>query len=155
MRCRICGCTEEKACLSGGVPCHWVEPDLCSACATATGPTADAGAEILMETHHQLGKLQLTMADMMALQGTPPLAVDIGPTPALFLLSAIQIACCHPGLTGEVKATVVQIGQGLQEYLSVTENLAKITAAGWERGFDVPTVPERRIILPGEPGFQP
>lgn len=28
-RCRVCGCTDDKACLGG---CHWVEHDLCSAC---------------------------------------------------------------------------------------------------------------------------
>lgn len=28
--CRGCGCTEAAAC---SPPCHWVEPDLCSACA--------------------------------------------------------------------------------------------------------------------------
>lgn len=28
--CRVCGCTEERACEGG---CSWVEPDLCSACA--------------------------------------------------------------------------------------------------------------------------
>lgn len=28
--CRVCGCTEDNACLGG---CYWVEPDLCSACA--------------------------------------------------------------------------------------------------------------------------
>ena len=27
--CRVCGCTDEKACPGG---CHWVEPDLCSKC---------------------------------------------------------------------------------------------------------------------------
>jgi hypothetical protein len=36
-RCRVCGCTEDDctACTIklGGEPCHWVEPDLCSACA--------------------------------------------------------------------------------------------------------------------------
>ncbi len=31
-RCRDCGCTEETPCVTGGVPCHWVERDLCSAC---------------------------------------------------------------------------------------------------------------------------
>ena len=31
--CRICGCTEDHACLGpDGKPCHWVEPNLCSAC---------------------------------------------------------------------------------------------------------------------------
>lgn len=28
--CRVCGCTNVKACPGG---CHWVEPDLCSKCA--------------------------------------------------------------------------------------------------------------------------
>ena len=28
--CRICGCTEERAC---GAGCSWAEPDLCSSCA--------------------------------------------------------------------------------------------------------------------------
>lgn len=34
-RCRICGCTDDDCsfCIVlTGVPCHWVEPDLCSAC---------------------------------------------------------------------------------------------------------------------------
>lgn len=31
--CRYCGCTNEQACETGNGPCHWVEPDLCSACA--------------------------------------------------------------------------------------------------------------------------
>lgn len=31
--CRICGCTEHRACVVAGLPCHWIEPDLCSACA--------------------------------------------------------------------------------------------------------------------------
>lgn len=30
--CRICGCVESRACVTEGVACHWVEPDLCSAC---------------------------------------------------------------------------------------------------------------------------
>lgn len=30
--CRKCGCTEHNACVKNGTPCHWVEPDLCSAC---------------------------------------------------------------------------------------------------------------------------
>ena len=29
--CRICGCTETNACITSAGPCHWVEPDLCSA----------------------------------------------------------------------------------------------------------------------------
>lgn len=38
-KCRVCGCSELRACLVAGVPCHWAEapgPDglgLCSGCA--------------------------------------------------------------------------------------------------------------------------
>lgn len=32
-RCRECGCTQSRACIVDGVPCHWVAEDLCSACA--------------------------------------------------------------------------------------------------------------------------
>jgi len=28
-KCRVCGCTQNRACPGG---CYWVEPDLCSAC---------------------------------------------------------------------------------------------------------------------------
>lgn len=38
-RCRKCGCTDNNACVTNGIACHWVEADLCSACA---GLPADA-----------------------------------------------------------------------------------------------------------------
>lgn len=30
--CRICGCTDDQACVTEAGPCHWVGADLCSAC---------------------------------------------------------------------------------------------------------------------------
>jgi hypothetical protein len=36
-RCRVCGCTDgdcEQCVAKTGKPCHWIERDLCSACAT-------------------------------------------------------------------------------------------------------------------------
>jgi hypothetical protein len=30
-KCRVCGCTDDMACPGG---CFWIEPNLCSACAT-------------------------------------------------------------------------------------------------------------------------
>lgn len=39
-RCRVCGCTDQdvQGCLARtGRPCHWVEVDLCSACARPGG----------------------------------------------------------------------------------------------------------------------
>ena len=37
-RCRICGCTDDDACLDPetGELCYWVEEDLCSVCQGAT-----------------------------------------------------------------------------------------------------------------------
>jgi hypothetical protein len=32
-RCRECGCTDARACMTDAGPCWWIEPDLCSACA--------------------------------------------------------------------------------------------------------------------------
>lgn len=32
-QCRECGCDDMHACMDRGVPCHWVAPHLCSACA--------------------------------------------------------------------------------------------------------------------------
>jgi len=34
-KCRVCGCTETNACMTGEGPCHWAEADLCSACCDA------------------------------------------------------------------------------------------------------------------------
>jgi len=33
--CRVCGCTQERACPGG---CYWVEDDLCSACVASEPP---------------------------------------------------------------------------------------------------------------------
>lgn len=44
--CRVCGCTETRACCgpeTGWQPCHWVGPDLCSGCGFG-GPGAGLGA---------------------------------------------------------------------------------------------------------------
>lgn len=34
-RCAKCGCTDTRPCTVAGVPCCWIGPKLCSACATA------------------------------------------------------------------------------------------------------------------------
>lgn len=35
--CRVCGCTDSTPCQTPDGPCHWVEPDLCSACVGKEG----------------------------------------------------------------------------------------------------------------------
>lgn len=37
--CRVCGCTDNRACFGG---CHWIGPDLCSACSWG-GPASGRG----------------------------------------------------------------------------------------------------------------
>jgi hypothetical protein len=32
MQCKICGCTDEKPCMTAEGPCHWILPGLCSEC---------------------------------------------------------------------------------------------------------------------------
>ena len=38
MKCRVCGCTDDRACFDILLmrPCHWVVPGLCSLCARTT-----------------------------------------------------------------------------------------------------------------------
>lgn len=38
--CRVCGCTDDRACVGGPLgTCYWVTEELCSACAPVTSPT--------------------------------------------------------------------------------------------------------------------
>jgi hypothetical protein len=39
-RCEVCGCTEFSACRTPEGPCHWVQPGLCSGCASSETVTA-------------------------------------------------------------------------------------------------------------------
>ena len=32
MECRVCGCTEQRGCITLAGPCHRIRPGLCSAC---------------------------------------------------------------------------------------------------------------------------
>lgn len=41
--CRVCGCTEARACVTEDGPCWWVEGDLCSACAAREGRALGPG----------------------------------------------------------------------------------------------------------------
>lgn len=45
--CRGCGCTDDNACLdpATGEACHWIAPNLCSACASPP-PAAEAASDV-------------------------------------------------------------------------------------------------------------
>lgn len=34
--CRVCGCTDDRACVTEAGPCSWVSADLCSACSLSS-----------------------------------------------------------------------------------------------------------------------
>ena len=40
-KCRVCGCTDDRACVTEFGPCHWIAKDLCSACSPLK-PVMDA-----------------------------------------------------------------------------------------------------------------
>jgi hypothetical protein len=44
MTCRVCGCTDDRACVDKetGEPCYWVMSDLCSICADMLADMQDA-----------------------------------------------------------------------------------------------------------------
>jgi hypothetical protein len=60
-KCRICGCTQLRACVTEDGPCWWASPDLCSACLSAalqevfSGQTPlSAIAEVAVERWRQV-----------------------------------------------------------------------------------------------------
>jgi hypothetical protein len=56
-QCRICHCTERQACATAEGTCHWIEPDLCSACAGI-----EIGLEIVEERVRQVEVEHFTLA---------------------------------------------------------------------------------------------
>ncbi len=49
-KCRICGCTDSKACEGG---CSWVLPEICSKCVTETVPECIEALMAIIEELHQ------------------------------------------------------------------------------------------------------
>lgn len=75
-RCRVCGCTDARACPGG---CSWVELDLCSACwgEHESVDLVDAVAAALMEDC-QWTAIEAGLVDGLAEDDeVPPLELDI------------------------------------------------------------------------------
>lgn len=129
-RCRICGCSENRACATSAGPCHWVEEDLCSGCT----------------------ELDLTEADIKMISEVEiPIMLD--GVSAMQILGGLQLALRHPDFSGPASKTAREFAIGIAERLSVTPNLMKVCRAGFDPRFDTPAEAkesERRIILPGE-----
>lgn len=65
--CRTCGCTDDdcSGCIERtGEPCHWVEPDLCSACIgiKITTKVSLASASVKITTRTARGKMRVVEA---------------------------------------------------------------------------------------------
>lgn len=57
-RCRVCGCTENSACLTEDGPCAWAAANLCTACVGKPDPQYSEAAEVEVRsspTHELLG----------------------------------------------------------------------------------------------------
>jgi hypothetical protein len=62
-QCRVCGCTDLQACDVAGVPCCWIEEDLCSACAPMRAVLAseDAGRPWLVQVLVSLAESEIAL----------------------------------------------------------------------------------------------
>ncbi len=66
-KCRVCGCTEDdcsKCIKLTGHPCHWVEEDLCSACADAINKQQNIMSMSFFKQLVGFGNVDLTMRIM-------------------------------------------------------------------------------------------
>lgn len=129
----MCGCTNEKACVTAAGPCYWVESNLCSVCAELVPGGVLRGS------------------DMEALFNAEPVVFNLPLPHAFMLLSLIQVALRHPDVS--LQEFVAQFGEvfgrQLQEKLSLTPNLSAVCEAGWPK--PCPEQNETPIILP--PGY--
>jgi hypothetical protein len=140
-KCRVCGCTENNACVTPSGPCFWVEQDLCS------------NTDCLKAAHG----FTLNADTLNAL--SMPVHVEIDVAGALYLIATIQLACRYPGFGGAARVFCEDWARNLQRTISLTPQLTVMLEAGWDPELDVSEPegslrtamePERRIILPGE-----
>lgn len=133
-QCRVCGCTEERACpVEGG--CYWVEDTLCSGCAREE--YMKHGMTLTPETNHVL----LNCGIELALRAGE----------ASVIVAALQLACRHPGLKGQNRQIAEAFARQIQASIALTPQLKFMLDLGWDTTCDVETVPQpepSRIILP-------
>ena len=132
--CRKCGCTETRACVTDGVACHWVEEDLCSACAA---PAAS-----------------LQSSDIDALHCQPTFVLELGGVQALVLLATLQVAMRHTEFEHQAEAHnfILDLAHTLAAGVGVTPNLKAVCESGWPKPEETPAASQSSLILP--PGYQ-
>lgn len=70
-KCRVCGCTDDRACVGG---CFWVEEDLCSACQAKAEEAAKTAQEIVDGVGEKLNAVDAAVQDIAAEIGKKPRA---------------------------------------------------------------------------------
>ncbi len=129
-KCRVCGCTDAKACPGG---CSWVAEDLCSSCvpATYTPEELAAGLSLLLK-----GDFVLKLTGTQAFQ----------------LVAGLQLLLRRPDIGEGIRKELGMIARSIQKAISVTPAIAQFVEAGWNPTFDIPSQvepqEERRIIIP-------
>jgi hypothetical protein len=159
-RCRVCGCTQNRACDTFDGACHWIAEDLCSACDPAIGgsdsfwpggPMVPTGVTRLSGNRiERVNTMKhLSELDFEALTLVEPIAFELNGEQALALLTLLQLAVRHPQLPrmGEpVQVCLKEMGNALTNYMSkVSAGVFDVAVSGWQDG-KVPEV--SRIILP-------
>lgn len=91
-------------------------------------------------------ELKLTEEDFQALQSMAPLTIQLTAVEAMQIMAALQLALRHPGAQdGTVGNVARSFAKGLQNYVSVTPNLATLCEAGWNPHYDVPVRIGRKV----------
>ncbi|MEG4335428.1 hypothetical protein QUB40_26345 [Microcoleus sp. AT9_A2] len=79
--------------------------------------------------------------EMMAMQDLPPATVELPPLAAIAIISHIQLATRHPGLTDDgVTKIAIETARQLQNLFSETSETYKVLELGWN--------PEADILVP-------
>lgn len=112
--CRVCGCTDERACEGG---CSWVEPDLCSQC-----------------------QLRIFEDLMRRLQ---PMTLELPPVAAFCLIGQIQLACRHPDNLGPMREIVEELAREIQQaFAGQDPEFGRLVEQGWVGCHDGPRIEE-------------
>jgi hypothetical protein len=92
------------------------------------------------------GPLNLTIADVAAIELLPVASVRIPGMECFMTLAALQLALRHPDVPENIRLSVARLAGALEKHVAVTPNLQAVCAAGWDPDQDVPG--KRRVITP-------
>lgn len=151
--CRVCGCTQNRACEGG---CWWVERDLCSSCRQSarerpilfSGPMVRALLEGRKTQTRRIVKLPhanpLGNWEPTTFGGTDARGAEHPEQTAIWHTRTGETLACPYGVPGDrlwvretwahVPATAYRSSDGVQQTADPTsEGMAAVYAAGWER----------------------